>query len=392
MPLTNIYTTKQMTTNLREKPRYELLDGLRGVAALIVIWYHIFEGFASSPYDQMLNHGYLAVDFFFVLSGFVVGYAYNDRWGKMSTGGFFKRRLIRLHPMVVMGALIGVVAFIIQGCTTWSGEVTPLSMVMLSMLMAMLMIPACPNCGAEVRGNGEMFPLNGPAWSLLFEYIGNILYALALRRLSTKALATLVVVMGGAIATFAMADGSGFGHLGVGWTMAEYNFVGGMLRMGFAFSMGLLLQRQFVPRRIKGAFWLCSALLVAALVMPYAGDESLKWINGLYDTICVVGLFPLIVWVAASGSTTDRASTGVCNFLGEISYPLYIIHYPSMYLFYYHYASWSATPHTFAQVWYIALAVVVGNIVAAWLLLRFYDKPVRAYLTRKFIQKADSAQ
>ena len=84
------------------KPHYVLLDGLRGVAALLVIWYHVFEGFATSPIDQKFNHGYLAVDFFFMLSGFVIGYAYVDRWNKMSTGTFFKRRLIRLQPMVVM--------------------------------------------------------------------------------------------------------------------------------------------------------------------------------------------------------------------------------------------------------------------------------------------------
>ena len=82
------------------KPHYELLDGLRGVAALVVIWYHVFEGFAASPVDQRFNHGYLAVDFFFILSGFVVGYAYDDRWKRrtLSFGGFIKRRLIRLHP------------------------------------------------------------------------------------------------------------------------------------------------------------------------------------------------------------------------------------------------------------------------------------------------------
>ncbi len=67
------------------KPHYELLDGLRGVAALAVIWYHIFEAFATSPVDQKFNHAYLAVDFFFVLSGFVLGYAYDDRWRKGMT-------------------------------------------------------------------------------------------------------------------------------------------------------------------------------------------------------------------------------------------------------------------------------------------------------------------
>ena len=86
------------------KPHYALLDGLRGVAAMLVVWYHVFEGFqfaGNKPVIDFINHGYLAVDFFFMLSGFVIGYAYDDRWGKSLTmGGFFRRRLIRLHPMV----------------------------------------------------------------------------------------------------------------------------------------------------------------------------------------------------------------------------------------------------------------------------------------------------
>ena len=97
------------------KPHYDLLDGLRGVAALMVIFYHVFEAFATSPIDQQFNHGYLAVDFFFILSGFVIGYAYDDRWKTMTTKDFIKRRLIRLHPMVVLGAVLGVIAFYIQG-------------------------------------------------------------------------------------------------------------------------------------------------------------------------------------------------------------------------------------------------------------------------------------
>lgn len=99
------------------KPHYELLDGLRGVAALLVVFYHIFEGFSFAGGGTLIttiNHGYLAVDFFFILSGFVIGYAYDDRWGKTLTmKDFFKRRLIRLHPMIVMGAVIGVIAFFV---------------------------------------------------------------------------------------------------------------------------------------------------------------------------------------------------------------------------------------------------------------------------------------
>ena len=93
------------------KPQYAILDGLRGVASLVVVAFHLFEAHAASHADQIINHGYLAVDFFFVLSGFVIGYAYDDRWGRMTYRDFFKRRLIRLHPMVVMGMLIGAAAF-----------------------------------------------------------------------------------------------------------------------------------------------------------------------------------------------------------------------------------------------------------------------------------------
>ena len=177
------------------KPHYELLDGLRGIAALLVIWYHIFEGFATSPIDQRFNHGYLAVDFFFILSGFVVGYAYDDRWKTtMNTKDFFKRRLIRLHPMVILGAVLGAITFCIQGCEKWDGTQVSISMVMLALLLNLFLIPAVPGSGSEVRGNGEMYPLNGPSWSLFFEYIGNILYALFIRRFSTKQLTVLVIL------------------------------------------------------------------------------------------------------------------------------------------------------------------------------------------------------
>ena len=166
------------------KPHYDLLDGLRGVAAITVVWFHIFEAFATSHLDQRINHGYLAVDFFFILSGFVIGYAYDDRWGKMKTKDFIKRRVIRLHPMVVMGAIIGAVMFYWQGCPVWDvSKVTILALFMATFINALL-LPATP--GTEIRGLGEMYPLNGPSWSLFFEYIGNILYALFIHKFSCR--------------------------------------------------------------------------------------------------------------------------------------------------------------------------------------------------------------
>ena len=111
------------------KPHYDLLDGLRGVAALLVVCYHVFEGYAfagQKPYIVCINHGYLAVDFFFILSGFVIGYAYDDRWNRTLTmKGFFQRRLIRLHPMVIMGAVLGTITFLVQGSVQWDGRMSP---------------------------------------------------------------------------------------------------------------------------------------------------------------------------------------------------------------------------------------------------------------------------
>jgi len=363
------------------KPHYRILDGLRGVAALMVIWYHLFEAFATSPVDQQFNHGYLAVDFFFILSGFVIGYAYDDRWGKMTRKDFFRRRLIRLQPMVIMGAVLGTITFLIAGSEMWDGTQVPLSMVMLALLLHLFLIPALPGAGAEVRGNGEMFPLNGPSWSLFFEYIGNILYALFLRRLSTRALQVLVALTAVALATFAIGNFSGFGHLGVGWTLADNNLTGGFLRLLFAFSAGLLMSRIFRPVRVRGAFWISGLAIVVLLSMPYIGNGEAPWMNGIYDALCTIVLFPLLVWLGASGLTTDKATTRVCRFFGDISYPLYMVHYPFMYLFY----AWVwKNELSFAQAWPVALALLFGIIVLAWLVLKLYDEPLRKFLSKRF--------
>lgn len=368
------------------KVHYAILDGLRGVAALMVVIYHIFEGyaFAGGGIIESLNHGYLAVDFFFILSGFVVGYAYDDRLGKsMKTKDFLKRRLIRLHPMVIMGAVLGAATFCIQGSTQWDGTEIFISLVMLSMLCAMLFIPAIPGGCYEIRGNGEMFPLNGPSWSLFFEYIGNILYALFVRRLSTKLLTAIVVSLGIGYTAFAVFDASGYGNMGVGWTLDSINFLGGMLRMLFPFSMGLLLSRNFKPFKVKGSFWLASSILIIIFAIPYIPSDGNICYNGILEAVCVTLIFPILVRLGASGSTADHKSTAICNFLGRISYPLYMIHYPIMYLFY----AWlieNKAP-AFAETWQAALGVYVTCIILALLCMKLYDEPIRRYLAKKFL-------
>ena len=392
-------TTKRIASSAAyadTKPHYEILDGLRGAAALMVVWYHVFEGFAFAQGSgiETFNHGHLGVDFFFMLSGFVISYAYDDRWqcneGKRLTlGNFFKRRLIRLHPMIIIGALIGVDTFIMQGHVKWDGSETPLLWIMVALFMGMLLIPAYPGAGYDVRGNGEMYSLNGPSWSLFFEYLGNIMYALFIRRLSTKALACLTALTGLAWAWFGITNVSGYDMLGVGWTLDGVNFLGGLLRMTFPFTLGMLLARNFRPVKVPGIFWISIAILFGLFSVPYISSEGRVWaegwsLNSLYELMCIVLVFPLIVWLGASGSMSGNISSRVCKFLGDLSYPLYIVHYPVMYLFY----SWLIENklYSLGETWQVVLLVFSVNITLAFTCLKLWDEPVRRWLTKRFIK------
>lgn len=374
------------------KPHYEILDGLRGVAALLVLMYHVCEGYAFASGAETIdsiNHGYLAVDFFFILSGFVIGYAYDDRWGKtLTTGNFIKRRLIRLHPMVIMGAVIGLIFFLLQGSVTWEGEHVGMTRVVVALICGMLFIPAVKGGFYEVRGNGEAFPLNGPAWSLFFEYIGNILYALFIRRFPTWMVGVLAAVLGMGLCAMTWLNLGGGDMLGVGWTMSDYGLLTGGLRMMFPFTMGLLISRLVHPAPTKHTFWPCSLLLIAVFLVPYisSGEGAVVSLNGLFESLAVALIFPAVVWLGAHGTVTGRFSSAICKFLGDISFPVYIIHYPLMYLFY----AWMMEEqvYTFAETWPMSIGVVVASIVLAWVLLKVYDEPARRWLTGRFIRKS----
>ena len=372
------------TTFIGTKPHFNILDGLRGAAALMVVWYHIFEGFAfaSGGAIETFNHGYLGVDFFFMLSGFVISYSYDDRWSKgLTTGNFFKRRLIRLHPMVVMGAIIGTISFLIGGSLRWDGTQTPFGWVMMAMLMGMFLLPAWPGAGYDVRGNGEMYSLNGPTWSLFFEYLGNVLYALFIRKLSGRGLAILAAVLGVAMGWFAVADVSGYGMIGVGWTLDAVNFLGGLARMLFPFTLGMVLARNFKPTKVRGIFWIASAVLFVLFSVPYIPACGEICLNGAFEFLCILLLFPAIIWLGASGATTDKFSTATCKFLGDISYPLYVVHYPVMYLFY----QWLIKEkiYTLGECWPVVLCVIGTSLALAWLTMKFWETPAREWLGEK---------
>lgn len=381
---------------MQSKPHLLLLDALRGIAALIVLYYHCFECFGyeiaegTGIYTQHCDHGYLAVDFFFLLSGFVIAYAYDDRKA-MGIGQFFKRRLIRLHPMVIAGAVIGLACFLIDGGTDWFGNVATPGNLALAFFMTLVMFPCFPGTGTDVRGNGELFPLNGPQWSLFFEYIGNIIYAMLLRKLPTRALALVTLVCGIILGWHVL----GTAYLGEGWSFVDNGFCWGFLRMLFPYSLGMLLCRIFIsrPRESMAAkyvvptFVACSAVLLVLLAMPFFGNPQLTWQNGYYIILLTYVMFPIIIWVAACAGCADKSKHSAftinsLTFLGELSYPLYIVHYPLMYMFY-RYHGFPNVTCTMADVWPMAVAAFFGSIILATIFLYAYDKPVRRWLASK---------
>lgn len=367
--------------SLPSKPHYPILDGLRGVASFLVVIMHICEAHSTSSLDMLLNHGYLAVDFFFLLSGFVIGYAYDDRWSKMTLSGFFKRRLIRLQPMVIMGSVIGAIFFYFQDSTMWPAiHTVPIWKTLLIMVIGATLIPVPPSM--DIRGWQEMHPLDGPAWSLFFEYIANILYALGIRKFSKTALSILVFLAAIVLVQYAV---SGEGDLIGGWSVTGPQLRIGFTRLIFPFFAGLLLSRTIRTTTVPHAFLWCSMLLFVFLAIPRIGGESHRWENGLYEASVVILAFPLIVYMGASGKLVGKFSTRLCTFCGEISYPLYITHYPLIYT----YTAWLSNHRnaTFTEALPRILLTVGGAILLAYGCLKLYDEPVRRWLQKRWATK-----
>lgn len=371
----------QNQTYLPPKNHYEILDGLRGVAAILVVIFHVFETYSGDRFHQIINHGYLAVDFFFMLSGFVVAYAYDDRWGKMTQWDFYKRRLIRLQPMVIMGSLIGAAFFYFQPCATFPLiSTTPVWKMLLVMVIGFTLIPI--PISMDIRGWQEMHPLDGPAWSLFFEYIANILYALFVRRFS-KTLLTILVILSAGFLTQYLLMGPNGDVIG-GWSLDSKQLHIGFARLLYPFFAGVLLMRIGKLIRIKGAFAISSLLLIAIFAVPRIGGTEHLWMNGLYEAICIILLFPLVVSIGAGGTITGKYTTKICRFIGVISYPLYITHYP---LIYWHVAWVQNNKVPMSMGLLAGLAVLIISIMIAWVTLKLYDEPVRKWLTDRFLKK-----
>lgn len=385
--------------------RLVVLDALRAIAGLTVPLFHICEAFYGSS-KSYCGHGYLAVEFFLILMGYMLGFAYDRRWKDgMGTGAFFCRRLIRLHPLVVSGVVLGLVVALVQTFVgiPWMGwfkgrgalELCGLS------LGAATMVP--------MFTMSLLNPFNACSWTLYYEYAANILYALLFRHLNKKMLG---VGVGAALAfwlayVFHWNLNALLGLVGVkfelldriagikncsivgGWATSSSQVYCGFVRLALPFLWGLLLARLGWKIRLpKGALPLACAIFIAVLYTPISyklGGPSHLWVNGVFECLAVMVVFPFLLLLGA-GTGADATSDGrvakTCAFFAELSYPLYMSHYPLMSIlnwWAHHHAQGLSAPAVLA----VQASVYVSLIGFATLVMVFWDRPVRRLLQRR---------
>ena len=352
------------------------------MAALAVVVFHFMEVIVPDYSRNFIGHGFLAVDFFFCLSGFVIAYAYDGRIGSLGLGEFFGSRLIRLHPLVVIGSVLGLLGLFIQsvagpgiggavsggvvsGGVVSGGAAQPIDGVRIAevFLCSILMIPF-PVMVSRFYNN---FSLNAPAWSLFWEYVASLFYALFLHRLGRRYLMMLVVPAGAGIVWVIYKEGSLLG----GWSGGT--FWDGLVRVAYSFLAGMFVYRSkwIVVNRL--GFPALSGLLLGAFVFPYS-----SW-NLLWESLIVLLYFPLIIALGAGTAPATRVRK-FCVFSGKISYPLYMTHYWLIWIF----ADYLGLHRPAGvRLFMIVLGVLVLQVILAYVVMVVFDGPVRRALSRR---------
>ncbi len=320
------------TSILQTKPHFKILDGLRGITALIVVAF-------------------------------------------------------RLQPMVVLGMIIGAALFYYSDSPKCPLiHTVPVWALIVIMLVGFTLLPVPPSM--DIRGWDEMHPLNGPGWSLFYEYIANILYAIGVRKLSDKALSGLVFIFGLYLIYYTVTSASG--DVMGGWTLSAEQLHIGFTRLLYPFFGGLLLSRIVVLSKYKNAFPISIALLVVVLVIPRLGGDDARWMNGLYESLVIVFVFPVIIYIGASGTQLNAFGDKACKFLGDIFYPMYITHFPLIYA----YTGWlSRNPDAdLTQNCIYGAATFVASIVVGFVSLKYFDEPVRAWMSKRKFSNSINCQ
>jgi peptidoglycan/LPS O-acetylase OafA/YrhL len=324
----------------REARSFVTLDGLRGIAAFAVMISH-----TGRFIGLEIPEAFLAVDFFFALSGFVLAHAYTERLRTgMSPRSFLMLRLVRLYPLYILGTAIGM---LILPLTSHADGFSQLA---IEIAAAVLFLPS--------PVTELLYPFNFPAWSLFHELLINGAFGALSNLLSRVVLCGIVAISAVILAGYAIWLGS------LDTSNSWVYFEGGFVRVSFSFFAGVLVYRiwQKRPAPLNFPAALLSAILLALLSLPVPPHYA-----AVYHVSLVLLAFPLLLWLGAS-STPIRPIASVCSWLGEISYAVYVLHVPMIIAL--------RKLHTpLGPLW--SLVVIVA---AAHFATRFFDRPVRRWL------------
>lgn len=338
------------------RSRYEILDAFRGVAAVAVLFYHLGSRIGA---PMLVPHGYLAVDFFFILSGFVLAKAYTERLKTLTLLEFAQIRIKRFLPLSILGVVLGTAYLLIR----WHIHPQKSDDLADIIVGSGLNLGLIPKLWIAQATQDQLFPANSVLWSLSLEMAVNLVWAMALFRSKSASLWTIVVIAAAVTAAAVYEHGGA----DLGWGRSTY--IGGLGRAVFGFFLGVLIWRHRPPVRTSTLLsFLAFAALVGVLCQPFMG-----W---AFDSFSILIAFPTILYVAASAGMVQEAP--IFRILGNLSYPLYAIHLPILMFF-----TETLRKYLDSQIDYSIYLLTVPILAGAILLDRYYDVPVRRWLDRK---------
>lgn len=339
---------------------FETLDGFRGVAAIAVVLYHLGM-WANRPW--LFAHGYLAVDFFFCLSGFIIAYIYGDRFDAgMKFKDFFVQRIIRLYPVIFIGMTMGLVFNLLRVVTDESLGFGFLD-VSLAYAMSIFLVPFF---GIKSPVGESIYPLNSPFWSIFFEIVINIFWALGLRRIKPGILFGVSAMV--SIIAFSQLE---YMNIGGVWDQLPW----GLLRVTVGFSAGLWVHQIYKAGfKVPSVGAMPLALILAAIFsLPH-------WKSIWFDLACILVVFPGITLLGIV-SVSDGWFGRCIDWAGRISYPIYGVHRPIALGLITIITKFYRGPFS-SEVQIVA--GTVASLVGAYILVRWIDEPVRSWLRETY--------
>jgi peptidoglycan/LPS O-acetylase OafA/YrhL len=348
-----------------DRPRsFVTLDALRGIAALPVVYLHTAH--AYGPF-MLFPHAHLAVDFFLLLSGFVMTYVYQQRLDAgWRTRDFLHLRLLRLYPLYFLGLIAGAIFLALRD---QYGKVHTQISILIELLALGLFFLPTPPLPLLPSAPQSMYPYDVPAWSLFFELVANFFHALVLRRRSLRLLLGFCLVMA------AVQFEEAIQHHGFDYGADRKDYLLGLGRTFLSYPLGAILYRlwQTGRGRLQAPPWLIGLALATLLAAPRSAT-----LNGAFEWLVVILAFPLLLWLGACSKPTLRF-VRPARWLGALSYPLYILHVPFFAIFEQLWVHVSHQSVDFAAPW-VGLVFLMFIFPLAFWIGELYDPEARKLL------------